>query len=127
MAQIFMTIAPILAGLSVAFGAFASHALKARLAERALEIFETGARYQMYHALALLLVALLLSRAETSQTFLITAGSAFLVGIALFSGSLYALSLTGIKWLGAITPIGGIAFLLGWGFLAIAAWNYKPL
>lgn len=123
MAQIFMTIAPILAGLSVAFGAFASHALKARLAERALEIFETGARYQMYHALALLLVAVLLSRAGTSQTFLVAAGSAFLVGIALFSGSLYALSLTGIKWLGAVAPIGGIAFLLGWGFLAIGTTN----
>jgi uncharacterized membrane protein YgdD (TMEM256/DUF423 family) len=125
MTRIFMAIAAILAGLAVASGAFASHALKEKLTERALEIFETGARYQMYHSLALLLVALLLSRAEASQTPLIASGSAFLVGITLFSGSLYALSLSGIKWLGAITPLGGAAFLVGWSCLAIAAWSYK--
>ncbi len=120
-----MAIAAILGGLAVASGAFASHALKEKLAERALEIFETGARYQMYHALALLLVALLLSRAEASQTPLMASGWAFVVGIALFSGSLYALSLSGIKWLGAITPLGGVAFIVGWGCLAIAAWGFK--
>lgn len=123
--RIFLAIAAILAGLSVAAGAFASHALKEKLTERALEIFETGAKYQMYHALALLLVALLLSRAETAQTSLIVAGSAFVVGIAIFSGSLYGLSLSGIKWLGAITPLGGVAFLVGWGCLAISAWGFK--
>lgn len=125
MTRIFMAIASILAGLAVAAGAFASHALREKLTERALEIFETGARYQMYHSLALLLVAVLLSRAEASQTLLISSGSAFLVGIALFSGSLYALSLSGIKWLGAITPLGGAAFLVGWSCLAIAALSYK--
>lgn len=125
MIRIFIAIAAILGGLSVAGGAFASHALKEKLTERALEIFETGARYQMYHALALLMVALLLSRAEASQTPLMAAGWAFIVGIALFSGSLYALSLSGIKWLGAITPLGGVAFLVGWGCLAIAAWGFK--
>jgi uncharacterized membrane protein YgdD (TMEM256/DUF423 family) len=125
MTRIFIAIAAILAGLSVAAGAFASHALKEKMTERALEIFETGARYQMYHALALLLVALLLSRAEASQTPLIAAGSAFIIGIAIFSGSLYALSLSGIKWLGAITPLGGVAFMVGWGCLAVAALSFK--
>ena len=125
MIRIFIAIAAILGGLSVAAGAFASHALKEKLAERALEIFETGARYQMYHALALLLVALLLTRAEASPTSLIASGWAFVVGVALFSGSLYALSLSGIKWLGAITPLGGVAFMVGWGCLAIAALSFK--
>ncbi|MBF2019265.1 MAG: DUF423 domain-containing protein [Hydrococcus sp. C42_A2020_068] len=127
MSRIFIAIAAILAGLSVAAGAFASHALKAKLTERSLEIFETGAKYQMYHALALLLVAILLSRAETVTIPLMVAGYAFIVGIALFSGSLYALSLSGIKWFGAITPLGGVAFLVGWGMLAIAAFAYKTI
>jgi uncharacterized membrane protein YgdD (TMEM256/DUF423 family) len=125
MTRLFLSIASILAGLSVAGGAFAAHALKEKLSERAIEIFETGARYQMYHSLALLVVALLLSRAEASQSLLIAAGSAFIIGIAIFSGSLYALSFSGIKWLGAITPLGGVAFIIGWGCLAIAAWGYK--
>lgn len=123
--RVFLTIAAVLAGLAVAAGAFASHALKERLTERALEIFETAARYQMYHALALLLVAVLLSRTESAPVALAVAGYAFVAGIAIFSGSLYALSLTGIKWLGAITPLGGAAFLLGWACVAIAAWNLK--
>jgi len=125
MGQIFLTIASILGGTSVAAGAFASHALKEKLSDRALEIFETGARYQMYHALALLLVALLLLRTETNQTLLTATGIAFIAGVIIFSGSLYALSLSGIKWLGAITPLGGVAFLVGWGCLAIAAWGLK--
>ncbi|NEO77463.1 DUF423 domain-containing protein [Moorena sp. SIO4G3] len=125
MTRIFLAIASILGGLSVAAGAFASHALKEKLTERALEIFQTGARYQMYHALALMLVALLLSRAEVAQTSLTLAGSAFIAGIAIFSGSLYALSLTGIKWLGAIAPLGGAALILGWGCLAIAALSFE--
>ncbi|MBZ8178785.1 DUF423 domain-containing protein [Oscillatoria salina] len=121
MSRIFLAIAAILAGVSVAGGAFATHALKDRISDRALEIFETGAKYQMYHALALILVALLLSRAELSQTYLSVAGYAFIAGIAIFSGSLYALSLSGVRWLGAVTPFGGVAFLIGWGCLAIAA------
>ena len=125
MARLFLSIAAILAGLSVAGGAFASHALKERLSERALEIFETGSKYQMYHALALLAIGLLLSRSEVASTLLNTAGFAFIAGVVLFSGSLYALSLSGIKWLGAITPLGGVAFLVGWGCLAIAAWSFN--
>jgi uncharacterized membrane protein YgdD (TMEM256/DUF423 family) len=131
MTRIFLAIAAILGGLAVAAGAFASHALKEKLTERALEIFETGARYQMYHALALLLVALLCNSGlqtlpyEAPPPTLVTAGISFIVGVVIFSGSLYALSLTGIKWLGAITPLGGAAFILGWGCLAVAAWSFK--
>lgn len=125
MVKIFLFIAAILGGLSVAGGAFASHALRDKLTDRAIEIFETGACYQMYHALALLAVALLLSRAEVAQSLLTTAGFAFIAGVVIFSGSLYALSLSGIKWLGAIAPLGGTAFLIDWGCLAIAALSYK--
>ena len=124
--RIFLAIASILAGLSVAAGAFASHALRERLTERSLLIFETAARYQMYHALALLIVALLLTHYPTPPASVITAGVAFIVGVVIFSGSLYALSFTGVKWLGAITPLGGVAFLVGWGCLAVAAFsNFK--
>lgn len=123
--RFFLAIGALLAGLAVAFGAFAAHGLKARLDDRALAIFETGARYQMYHALALLLVSVLISRAEVGQSWLTASGTAFLVGIALFSGSLYALSLSGVKWLGAVAPLGGVALIVGWACLAIAAWSYK--
>jgi uncharacterized membrane protein YgdD (TMEM256/DUF423 family) len=125
MARIFLAIAGVLGGLAVVFGAFASHALKDRLSERALEIWETGTKYQMYHALALVLVALLLSRLTTQSFPLIMAGYAFIVGVFLFSGSLYALSLSGIKWLGAITPLGGLAFIFGWICLVVAAWGWE--
>lgn len=126
MTKFFISVAAMMAGLSVAGGAFASHALKERLSQRALEIFETGSKYQMYHALALLMVGLFLSRDdEITPTLLNASGWAFIVGVILFSGSLYALSLSDIKWLGAITPLGGFAFLVGWGCLAIAAWSFK--
>jgi len=119
MTKLFLVVAALLGGLSVAGGAFASHALKAQLSDRALEIFETGARYQMYHALALLIVVLLLR--QQPSPWLSAAGVAFIVGVVLFSGSLYGLSLSGVKVLGAITPLGGVAFLVGWGCLAVAA------
>ncbi|MGP1382291.1 MAG: DUF423 domain-containing protein [Thainema sp.] len=125
MAKFFLAIAPILAGIAVAAGAFAAHALKSKLSENALEIFETGARYQMYHALGLLLIGILLLLVPTGQTWITVAGFAFLAGIVLFSGSLYGLSLTGMKWLGPITPLGGVAFMVGWGCLAIAALGFK--
>ncbi len=125
MSQIFLSLGAILGGLSVVAGAFGSHALRERISERALLIFETGARYQMYHALALLVVALLLSRSDSPPPALLASGWLFIIGIAIFSGSLYALSLTDIKFLGAITPIGGAAFLAGWGALAFAAWTMK--
>jgi uncharacterized membrane protein YgdD (TMEM256/DUF423 family) len=130
MVKVFLAIASLLAGLSVALGAFASHGLKDKLTERALEIFETATRYQMYHALALMLVAILLMQGElmpveTVQPWLNAAGYAFIAGVIIFSGSLYALSFSGIKVLGAITPIGGVAFMVGWGCLAIAALSFK--
>jgi uncharacterized membrane protein YgdD (TMEM256/DUF423 family) len=125
MAQIFLSLGAIFGGLSVAAGAFASHALRERLSERSLLIFETGARYQMYHALALLAVAILLLHVESSPPSLVASGWLFIIGIAIFSGSLYALSLTDVKYLGAITPLGGAAFIAGWCALAFAAWNLK--
>ena len=125
MIKVFISLAAIFGGSSVAAGAFASHALKEQLSERALEIFEVGARYQMYHALALLLVAILLGQSQTPTTSLIASGWLFIIGILIFSGSLYALSLSNIKILGAITPLGGVAFIAGWGALLIAAFSYQ--
>ena len=101
---------------AVAAGAFGAHALKGRLAPERLDIFETAARYQAYHALALLLVSLLAGRA--GGTALLVAGGAFTAGTLLFSGSLYALALTGARWLGALTPLGGVLLLAGWGAIA---------
>ncbi len=120
MDRIFLTIAALFGGLSVMAGAFGAHALSGKISERAIEIFETGARYQMYHALALLLLGVLLKNTPSPQPLITIAGIAFIVGVAIFSGSLYALSLTGIKVLGAITPLGGVALIAGWGCLAIA-------
>ncbi|MEO0988550.1 MAG: DUF423 domain-containing protein [Cyanobacteria bacterium J06639_14] len=124
-AKFFLAIAAILGGLSVAGGAFATHSLKNMLTEKALATFETGIRYQMYHALALLLIALLLLTTEVSPVFLISAGWAYIAGIVLFSGSLYILSLAGVKWMGALAPLGGLGFLVGWSCLAIAALTLK--
>ncbi|MEL6578496.1 MAG: DUF423 domain-containing protein [Cyanobacteria bacterium J06621_12] len=124
MSRIFLTIASMLGGISVIFGAFASHALQDRLSAKSLAIWNTGTTYQMYHALALMLVALLLSRFPNS-TLITVAGYAFIAGIFVFSGSLYALTLTGIKWLGAITPLGGMAFIIGWLCLALASWRIE--
>ena len=105
--------------LGVAFGAFGAHALRARLSPDMLAVFETGVRYQMYHALALLLVAAIIPR--LGGWLVVAAGWLFTAGIVLFSGSLYLLALTGVTVLGAVTPVGGLAFLAGWACLAIAA------
>lgn len=102
----------VLAFFSVALGAFAAHGLRTRLEPRALEVFETAVRYQFFHALALLLLALLLDRVSGAAG--VAAGWAFLVGILVFSGSLYLLALTGVGRWGAVTPLGGLAFLAGW-------------
>lgn len=123
--RLFLSIGAILAAISVAGGAFASHALRGKLDDRALEIFETGARYQMCHAIALILVAVFMSRTEFADPLLTASGIAFIVGTVLFSGSLYALSLSGVKGLGAVAPLGGTAFIVGWVCLAIAAWRLK--
>ena len=116
--RLFVLLGALSGFLSVAAGAFGAHALKPRLSEYALGIFETGARYQMFHALALVAVGILAARGDSRA--LAAAGWLFVAGTALFSGSLYALALSGVKVLGAITPLGGLCFLGGW--LALAAW-----
>lgn len=108
------------AALAVAAGAFAAHGLRERLDARALEVFEIGARYHMYHALAIVAAGVLTTSGAARGQL---AGWLFQVGIVLFSGSLYALALTGTKGLGAITPIGGVAFIAGWLWLAWTAWT----
>ena len=119
MSRLFLLLGALSGFVSVAAGAFGAHALRDRLAPDYLAVFETGARYQMYHALALLAVALLTQRWPGAS--LQWAGWLFVIGTILFSGSLYALALSGTRWLGAITPLGGIAFLAGWICLALAA------
>jgi len=105
--------------ISVAAGAFGAHALRDRLEPNLLAVFETGARYQMYHALALFAVAWVATAAPSGWAT--WAGRLFLIGTLVFSGSLYALALSGVRMLGAITPFGGVAFLAGWLCLAMAA------
>ncbi|HET6230760.1 MAG TPA: DUF423 domain-containing protein [Longimicrobiaceae bacterium] len=117
----FWVLGCVFALLAVAAGAFGAHALRGRLAPELLSAFETGARYQMYHALALLAVALAGARGETGGLRL--AGWLFVAGTVLFSGSLYALALSGIGVLGAITPLGGLAFMAGWAVLAREGWR----
>ncbi len=109
--------------LAVAFGAFGAHGLKGKTDATDLAAFETGAQYHMYHALALFAVAWLASFAQSSLTT--TAGTAFICGILLFSGSLYFLGVTGSRALVLFTPIGGTAFLVGWLCLAVAAYQLK--
>ena len=105
--------------IAVAFGAFGAHGLRGRLSPDMLAVFETGVRYHMYHALALLLTAALAPRFPGKA--IVAAGWLFAAGIVLFSGSLYLLAVTGVAVLGAITPIGGVAFLAGWLSLIVAA------
>ncbi|MDI4644775.1 DUF423 domain-containing protein [Cohnella hashimotonis] len=119
----YIGIGAIVAGLAVAFGAFGAHSLKETLSEHYLEVFETGVRYQMYHGLGLLLVALLSDRLPSATKLMRWSARLLLIGTVLFSGSLYILSLSSTDWLGAITPLGGVAFLAGWACVAIAAFK----
>jgi uncharacterized membrane protein YgdD (TMEM256/DUF423 family) len=121
--KIFVVLGALFAGLSVAAGAFGAHALRGQLEPRMLEVFETAARYQMYHALALFAVAWLVQQTQAQAAQL--AGWAFVAGILLFSGSLYAMALTGVRVLGAITPIGGVAFIVGWSALVVTAMKLR--
>lgn len=114
--RIFAVAGAISGFMSVAAGAFGAHALRQRLTPDLLAIFETGVRYQVYHALALFAVAWAVGRWNTPQ--IVWAGWLFIAGTVVFSGSLYALSLSGSRWLGAVTPIGGVCFLAGWLALA---------
>lgn len=119
MNRTFVALGAILAGLSVAAGAFGAHGLRGLLDADMLANFETAARYQMYHALALLIVGVL--AAYLPARIVNWIGWLFIVGILLFSGSLYLMAFTGVRMLGAITPLGGVAFIAGWLLLAVAA------
>ena len=121
MQRTFLAIAALSGLLAVAAGAFGAHALEARLTADRLAIFETAARYQMYHALALIGVAWVASALPGNPGIVSASGWAFVAGTLVFCGSLYLLALGGPRWLGAITPIGGLGFLTGWALLGLAA------
>jgi uncharacterized membrane protein YgdD (TMEM256/DUF423 family) len=120
--RLFLALGSVFGGVGVALGAFGAHILRDRLAANRLATFETGVRYQMYHALALLAVAWAVEHWPGSSLPL-AAGWLFVAGIVLFSFSLYALALSGNRWLGAITPLGGVAFVAGWACLLLTAWR----
>lgn len=120
MSQFFLAAGAASGFLAVALGAFGAHALKSRLSADMLSVYETAVQYHFYHTLALLAVALLLANG-VQQGLLKASAILFLLGLVLFSGSLYALALSGVKILGAITPIGGLCFLAAWACLFIAA------
>jgi len=120
MDRTFLLIGAVLGFLGVALGAFAAHGLKNRLSPEMLEVFDTGVRYHMYHTFAILIVAAAIGHIGNAR-LLAMAGWFFFAGILLFSGSLYALALTGAGIFGAVTPIGGVLFLIGWASLALFA------
>jgi uncharacterized membrane protein YgdD (TMEM256/DUF423 family) len=121
MDRTFFLLGALSAFVGVAAGAFGAHGLKERLSAEMLAVFETGVRYQMYHAFALIAAAWAAARWPGAWTN--ASGWLFVAGTLVFSGSLYVLSLTGLRWLGAITPLGGLAFLAGWLCLAAACWK----
>lgn len=121
MHRAFLALGALFGLTAVAAGAFGAHALEARLAADRLAIFETAARYQMYHALALVALALAAGLLPDVRGLTTAAGWAFTIGTLVFSGSLYLLALGGPRWLGAITPVGGLAFMVGWALLGLAA------
>lgn len=118
-AKLFLLAASLLLALAVMLGAFGAHALKNRLPSDMLAVYQTAVQYHFYHALGLLLIGVLALQFPTSM-WLRAAGGLMLAGVALFSGSLYVLSFTGARWLGAVTPLGGIAFIGAWLALAVA-------
>ena len=123
MERLLFVLGALFAGAAVGAGAFGAHGLRGRLTPDLLDIFETAVRYQMYHALALLAVAL--GALRWPGGLLPLAGWLFVAGMVIFSGSLYVLSLSGIRWLGAITPIGGVLLIVGWLVAAWAVWTAK--
>jgi uncharacterized membrane protein YgdD (TMEM256/DUF423 family) len=123
MDRLFFAIGALSGAMAVGLGAFGAHGLKTRLPADLLAMFETGVRYQMYHALALLAVAWAVTRWSGSN-LPVAAGWLFVTGSVLFSFSLYLLAVTGQRWLGAITPLGGVAFVAGWVCLALTAWRH---
>lgn len=124
MAKTFLVIAALSGLLAVIIGAFGAHGLKSKISEEMLAVYNTGVQYHFYHLLVLLVTGLLLLKWPEAQAFKI-AGWLFIAGMLVFSGSLYILAITGIRWLGAITPLGGLAFIGGW--LALAIGFYQNL
>ena len=122
MAKVFITLASFSGMLAVAFGAFGAHALKNRLDDYAMGVFQTAVQYHFYHSLALLAVGVIALN-YPHVALLRSSGWLFTLGIVVFSGSLYLLSFSGLRWLGAVTPIGGLAFIAGWACLAAASWK----
>lgn len=123
MARLFLLLAAFSGFTSVALGAFAAHGLRHQLSPESLAVFQTGVQYQQLHTLVLLAVASLLQR--QAGRLLTLSGGFFVAGMLLFSGSLYALTLTGFGKLGIITPLGGVAFMLGWLLLGIFVWRQR--
>lgn len=121
-ARVFLWLGAVNAMLAVMFGAFGAHALRTRLSAEMMAVYHTGNQYHFYHALGLLAVGLALWHLPGSN-LLKWSGWLMALGIVLFSGSLYALSLSGVRWLGAITPIGGLAFIVAWLLLALSVWR----
>lgn len=121
MERIFIAIAGILGATGVAAGAFGAHALRERLDPDLLRVWNTAAEYHLLHAVALLGVAWLAQRSPGTATSV--AGWALIVGVVLFSGSLYTMALSGVRWLGAITPLGGLAFIIGWVAIVVASFR----
>lgn len=117
--QFYLVAAASSAMLAVILGAFAAHGLKSRLSEGLLAVFQTGVHYQFFHSLGIILLVLLYR--QQAQVSLLYSAGFMLAGIVLFSGSLYALALTEIKWFGPVTPLGGLCFILGWAMLIVAA------
>lgn len=124
MHRIFLLLGAAAGFLGVAMGAFGAHGLRATLDDYHLAVYRTGVDYQMWHALGLALIGVML-RQFPGMRLLATAGWFIFAGIVLFSGSLYILSIGGIRWLGWITPFGGMAFLVGWFLLGLAAWRLE--
>ena len=124
MTRTFFVLGALSAGVAVILGAFGAHGLRGRLTSDMLGVFEVGVRYQMHHAFALLAVAWAYTRWPGPAV--VAAGALFVAGTVVFSGTLYLLALTGQKWLGAITPLGGVALILGWIVLALTAWRGEP-
>lgn len=124
-----LTFGGLFSGVAVALGAFAAHGLKATLSPYLLEVFQTGVQYQFIHAAALIACGILLQLplAQKARNYFSRAAICFIIGIFCFSGSLYALALTGIKWFGPVTPFGGLLFMIGWGLFALAAMSIKEV
>lgn len=121
--RLFLILGSINMAISIALGAFGAHGLKGKVTERMIANWETGAHYHMIHAIALLIIGLVLAKMTGSTGMMKTSGYLIFAGILLFSGSLYVMALTGVTKLGMITPIGGVAFIVGWILFAISSYK----